>query len=70
LQDLTPSLPQSDRQENYTYDDQDIPDKGIFDANDVVVFLVKDADDKDHESIQRLGAKRVVEIGARGQVFN
>ena len=56
------TMSQPDSQENFTYDDQDIPVKGIFDANDVVVFLAKDAGDKDHENIKKLGAKRIVEL--------
>lgn len=56
------TMSQPDSQENFTYDDQDIPVKGIFDDNDVVVFLAKDAGDKDHENIKKLGAKRIVEL--------
>ena len=46
--------------EDPTHDDQDPPGKDIFDTNDVVVFLVKDAGDQDSEGVMRLGAARFV----------
>ena len=49
-------------QENLTYDDQDPLEKNVFDNNDVLVFLVKDAGDKDHKSIMRLGADKLLEL--------
>ena len=48
--------------EDPTHDDQDPPGKDIFDTNDVVVFLVKDAGDQDSEGVMRLGAERFVEL--------
>ena len=53
---------QPDSQDNFTYDDQDISVKDVFDTNDVVVFLAKDIGDKDRERIKKVGAKRVVEL--------
>lgn len=49
-------------QKNLTHDDQDPPGKEIFDTNDMVVFLAKDAGDRDREGVMRLGAKRFVEL--------
>lgn len=60
INDETTSQP--DSQDNFTYDDQDISVKDVFDANDVVVFLAKDIGDKDRERIKKVGAKRVVEL--------
>ena len=45
-----------------THDNQDPPGKDIFDTNDVVVFLVQDAGDRDREAVLQLGAKRLVEL--------
>ena len=45
-----------------THDDQDPPGKEIFDANDVVLFVAKDAGDQDREGASRLGAERLVEL--------
>jgi hypothetical protein len=56
------------RQKNPAHDDQDPPGKDIFDANDVVVFLVRDAGDQDREGIARLGAKKLVELGVTDPV--
>ena len=56
------TLSQVYSQEDLTHDDQDPPGRDIFDANDVVVFVVKDAGDQDRENIMRLGAERVVEL--------
>ena len=49
-------------QENLTYDDQDPPGKSVFDNNDVVVFLAKDAGDKDRKKVMRLGADKLLEL--------
>ena len=49
-------------QENLTYDDQDPPGKSVFDNNDVVVFLAKDAGDKDRKSVMQLGADKLLEL--------
>lgn len=49
-------------QKDLTHDDQDPPGKDIFDTNDVVVFLVKDAGDQDREAVMRLGAEKLVEL--------
>ncbi len=49
-------------QESLTYDDQDPIDKSVFDNNDVLVFLVKDAGDKDRKSIMQLGADKLLEL--------
>lgn len=56
------SFEQEDSLENLTYDDQDPPGKSIFDDNDVIVFLAKDAGDRDRERIKRLGAERLTEL--------
>jgi len=55
------SLPAASRKD-LVHDDQDPPGKDIFDTNDVVVFLVKDAGDRDREAVLHLGAKRLVEL--------
>jgi hypothetical protein len=55
------SLPAASRK-NLVHDDQDPPGKDIFDTNDVVVFLVKDAGDRDREAVLQLGAKSLVEL--------
>ncbi len=49
-------------QENLTYDDQDPPGKSVFDNNDVVVFLAKDAGDLDRKNVMRLGADKLLEL--------
>jgi hypothetical protein len=49
-------------QEDLTHDDQDPHGRDIFDANDVVVFIAKDAGDQDRDSVRRLGADRLVEL--------
>ena len=49
-------------QENLTYDDQDAPGKSVFDNNDVVVFLAKDAGDKDRKNVMQLGADKLLEL--------
>jgi len=49
-------------QENLTHNDQDPHGRVVFDANDVVVFIVKDAGDQDRDSVMRLGAERLVEL--------
>ncbi len=49
-------------QEDLTRDDQDPHGRNVFDANDVVVFIVKDAGDQDRDSVMRLGADRLVEL--------
>ncbi|RKZ68940.1 MAG: hypothetical protein DRQ44_03695 [Gammaproteobacteria bacterium] len=49
-------------QGNLTYDDQDPSGKSVFDNNDVVVFLAKDAGDKDRKSVMRLGADKLLEL--------
>lgn len=56
------SFDQDDSLENLTYDDQDPPGKSIFDDNDVIVFLAKDAGDRDRERFKRLGAERLTEL--------
>jgi hypothetical protein len=56
------SSEQTGSQKNLIHDDQDPPGKSVFDDNDVVVFLAKDAGDKDRESVLRLGAERLVEL--------
>lgn len=56
------SFDQDDSLENLTYDDQDPPGKNIFDDNDVIVFLAKDAGDRDRERIKRIGAERLTEL--------
>lgn len=55
------SLPAASRK-NLVHDDQDPPGKDVFDSNDVVVFLVKDAGNRDREAVLQLGAKRFVEL--------
>lgn len=52
----------SDSQEYITHDDQDPSGKNIFDDNDIVVFLAKDAGDKDRKSVMRLGTEKLVEL--------
>ncbi len=49
-------------QEDLTHDDQDPHGRDVFDANDVVVFIVKDAGDQDRDSVMQLGADRLVEL--------
>ncbi|NOQ87334.1 MAG: hypothetical protein GQ550_00270, partial [Gammaproteobacteria bacterium] len=49
-------------QKNLTDDDQDPLGKSVFDKNDVLVFLVKDAGDRDRKSIMRLGADKLLEL--------
>ena len=49
-------------QGNLTYDDQDPSGKRVFDNNDVIVFLAKDAGDKDRKNIMRLGADKLLEL--------
>ncbi|MDT8282910.1 MAG: hypothetical protein RQ982_08875 [Gammaproteobacteria bacterium] len=49
-------------QDNLTHDDQDPPGKSVFDNNDVIVFLAKDAGDKDRKSVMRLGADKLLEL--------
>ena len=49
-------------QEDLTHDDQDPSGRDIFDANDVVVFLAKDAGDQNREGVAQLGANRLVEL--------
>ena len=49
-------------QESLTYDDQDAPGKSVFDNNDVVVFLAKDAGDKDRKNVMQLGADKLLEL--------
>lgn len=56
------SLAEADRHNNLTYDDQDAAGNKVFDDNDVIVFLAKDAGDKDQKSLMRLGAERLVEL--------
>ena len=51
-----------EHRKDLTHDNQDPPGKDIFDTNDVVVFLVKDAGDQDREAVLQLGAKRLVEL--------
>jgi len=50
------------RQEDLTRDNQDPSGRDIFDANDVVLFVAKDAGDQDRESASRLGAEKLVEL--------
>jgi hypothetical protein len=49
-------------QEDLTRDNQDPSGRDIFDANDVVLFVAKDAGDQDRESASRLGAEKLVEL--------
>jgi hypothetical protein len=49
-------------QKDLTHDDQDPHGRDVFDANDVVVFIVKDAGDQDRDNVMRLGADRLVEL--------
>ena len=48
--------------EDSTRDDQDPPGKDIFDANDVLLFIVKDAGEQDRKRAIQLGAERIVEL--------
>lgn len=49
-------------QEDLTHDNQDPPERDIFDANDVVLFVAKDTGDQDRENASRLGAEKLVEL--------
>ena len=49
-------------QKDPTRDDQDPPGRDVFDANDVILFVAKDAGDQDRESASQLGAERLVEL--------
>lgn len=54
----------------HPYDDQDPVNKRIFDENDVIVLMVKDAGDKDRDGIMRTSADKLIEVEITDAIDN